>query len=183
MGARDEGYKSPYGRRPNLRARWGPGEAERFERDKRCVEMKAAGHSWVEIVDQLGYASTGHARDRWSLFLQRMPPREDAEQQRELEMQRLDRLAVALEPKIQSHDVRAIEVAIKLLERRARLTGADMPVRQQVTIVTDETIAEIISQRRAAVEAKRNAALAAGIDLGNIIDAEIIPEIQPAPKD
>lgn len=179
MGARDEGYKSIYGRRPNLRARWGPGQVERQERDQKCVEMRAAGHSWDQIVEVLGYASSGHARDRWSLYLQRMPPREDAEQQRELEMQRLDRLAVALEPKIQNNDVRAIEVAIKLLERRARLTGADMPVRQQVTIVTDETIAEIISQRRAAVEAKRNAALAAGI----IIDAEIIPEIQPAPKD
>lgn len=175
MGARGSA-KDPYHRKPNLRARWGPGQRERHERDQKCVEMRAAGHHWDEIVETLGYASTGHARDRWTLFIERLPKREDAEQQRELEMQRLDRLAVALEPRIAQHDVRAIEVAIKLLERRARLTGADQPVRQQLTVINDELASELVSEWRKAVEQKKRQALDAGIDVGDIIEGEIVPE-------
>lgn len=175
MGANGNPRPSPY-RRPNIRARWGPGQHERDERDRRCVEMKHAGHSWDAIVMELGYASGGHARDRYQLYLSRMPPRENLEEQRELEMARLDRLMVALEPKILNHDVRAVEVMIKLMERRARMWGYDTPVKSQLTVVTDEVIAEIITQRRAALEAKRNRAIAAGIDLGdsNVIDAEVV---------
>lgn len=177
MGARGQGPPSPYHRKPNLRARWGPGQIERHERDRRCVEMRAAGNTWDEIVETLGFASPGHARDRWTLYLERQPKREGAEEQRELEMQRLDRLAVALEPKIQSGDVRAIEVAVKLLERRARLTGADQPVRQQITVINDELASELVVQWRADVENKRRAALDAGID-PNIINGTIVEQVK-----
>lgn len=184
MGARGEYQrKSPYHQRPNLRARWGPGQIEREARDRKCVEMKIAGHDWDTIVDQLGYASQGHARDRYTLYLERLPPQPGIEEQRELEMTRLDRLMVALEPKIMNHDVRAVEVMVKLMERRARMAGYDMPVKSQLTVVTDEVIAEIITARRQAIEAKRNQAIASGIQLeASVIDAEVV-EARPIPKD
>lgn len=173
MGARGKGAKSPYHGRPNLRARWGPGQIAREERDRKCMEMKTAGHDWSTICETLGFASPGHARDRYLLYLERLPAREDAEQQRELEMARLDRLATALEPKIANSDVRAIEVAIKLMERRARLGGFDQPVKQQITVVNDELAAEMVKEWRQQIENKRRAAQDAGIDT-NIIDGEVV---------
>lgn len=139
--------------------------------------MRASGNTWDEIVETLGFASPGHARDRWTLYLERQPKREGAEEQRELEMQRLDRLAVALEPKIQANDVRAIEVAIKLLERRARLTGADQPVRQQITVINDELASELVIEWRREIEAKKRAALDAGIDI-NIIEGTVVEQVK-----
>lgn len=181
MGARAAGHSDPYHRKPNLRARWGPGQHERHERDQQCVQMKMAGHSWNTIVERLGYASPGHAKDRYTIFLERQPPLPGIEEARQEEMARLDRLLLALEPKLESHDVRAVEVAIKLAERRARLGGYDPAVKTQLTVVTDDVIAEIIAARREAIAAKKNAALAAGININTIIDAEVVPaEEEPA---
>lgn len=173
MGTRGEG--SPYGRNVGHQRRWGPGQVERFDRDRKCVEMRAAGNTWDEITEALGYASPGHARDRWTLMLERMPSRGDMEEQRELELQRLDRMAVALEPKIANGDVRAVEVGIKLLERRARLIGADQPVRQQITVINDELAAELVTEWRAQLEASKRRAIEAGID-PSIIDGEVVEE-------
>lgn len=184
MGARGKGPPDPYYRKPNLRARWGPGQIARQDRDRKCVEMRRNGHDWDTIVEQLGYASAGHARDRYTLYLERLPEREDALEQRELEMSRLDALSVALEPKIANGDVRAIEVAIKLLERRARLGGFDQPVKQQITVVNDELAAEMVREWRAEIERKRRDALDAGIDR-NVIEGEVVvvqPEAVEAPK-
>lgn len=181
MGSRAQSYLDSSGRNPRLRARWGAGQVAREERDRKCVQMKHAGHDWNTIVSALGYASPGHAKDRYSLYLERQPPLPGINEARVEEMARLDRLLLALEPKLAAHDVRAVEVAIKLTERRARLGGYDPAVKTQTTIVTDEVITEIIAQRRAALEAKKNAAIAAGIDLSDnmIIDAEVVPEAVP----
>jgi hypothetical protein len=177
MGARGNARQDPYHRKPNLRARWGPGQAERFQRDQECVELRRAGHTWNEIVERLGYASSSHAIDRYRLFLERLPPREGIEEQRELEMTRLDQLMVALQPKIENHDVRAVEVMIKLMERRARMAGYDTPVKSQVTVVTDDVIAEIINQQRQALEVKRAQAIQAGINLSeNVIEGEVVEQ-------
>lgn len=169
---------SPYGRRPNLQARWGPGQVERYQRDRECYEMRVKGHHWDEVVERLGYASTGHARDRYKLFLERQPAREDLEEQRELEMARLDKMAAALAPKIEAGDVRAIEVGIKLLERRARLIGADQPVKTQLTVINDELASELIADWRKAVELKRQQAINAGIS-PDVVDGIVVD----APKE
>lgn len=181
MGARGKGRPSPYHNKPNLRARWGPGQIEREERDRKCVEMRVAGHDWSTICETLGYSSPGHARDRYTLYLERLPPREGIEEQRELEMARLDRLATALEPKIANNDVRAVEVAIKLLERRARLAGYDMPAKQQITVVNDELAREMVQEWRAEIERKRQAAIDAGIQPG-IIDGTVVEDAAPTEK-
>lgn len=168
---------SPYGRRKNLQARWGPGQVARHDRDRECVEMRHAGHDWDTVVERLGYASAGHARDRYKLFLERLPPREGVEEQREIELARLDRLLVALEPKLAANDVRAVEVAIKLSERRARMAGYDTPVKTQLTVINDDLALELVAEWRAALEQKRQKALDAGIT-ADIIDGVVVDQKQ-----
>jgi len=50
-----------------------------------------------------------------------------AERLRDLEARRLDGLTVALTPAIRTGDPRAIGVAVRVMERRAKLFGLDAP--------------------------------------------------------
>lgn len=56
------------------------------------------------------------------------------EEMRKQEDERLDILLKALDRRIEAGDTRAIEVAIRLHERRAKLHGLDMPERHDVTV-------------------------------------------------
>lgn len=55
------------------------------------------------------------------------------EEYRKLEDERLDAMLEALMPTISKGEPRAIEVGIKLLERRAKLHGLDKPIEYNIT--------------------------------------------------
>ncbi len=55
------------------------------------------------------------------------------EEYRKLEDERLDTMLKALMPTIMKGEARAVEVAIKLLERRAKLHGLDKPIEYNIT--------------------------------------------------
>jgi hypothetical protein len=57
---------------------------------------------------------------------------EAAEDVRELETQRLDAMLFALRTKIKQGDVRAIDTAIRIADRRAKLLGLDAPTRNEL---------------------------------------------------
>jgi hypothetical protein len=71
-----------------------------------------------------------------------------------MELDRLDWWLARLETEIDTDPIRAIPVAVKVSERRARLLGLDEPVRVEGTIqqVTAEDVAlhELIAEAQAA---------------------------------
>jgi hypothetical protein len=138
-----------------------PEAIERWERDYECVKMRRAQCDWDTIVAKLGYASRGHAHDRFVAFL-RAYPRDDVAALRDLEADRLEEAGNALWPEIQKGNARAAEVWNKLSERRAKLLGMDAPIRQEVTHLSDSTVDRAIQELRDQMTAE---ATAAGVEL------------------
>jgi hypothetical protein len=90
------------------------------------LELRKAGASMRAIARQLHISvSTAH-KDLW-LALDELAAaqREKAEPLRQLELERLDRYLLALEPTISRGEPRAILAAVRIMERRARLLGLD----------------------------------------------------------
>jgi hypothetical protein len=126
--------------------------------------MRKAEIDWPTIVATLGYASTGHAHDRF-LAVMRAYPRDDVEDMRNLELDKLEKTARALEKQIAAGGdrvVRAAEVWNKISERRSKLMGLDRPEKKEITVLTKDTVAAAIEKLNAEMEAK---ARQAGVDL------------------
>jgi hypothetical protein len=146
-------------KKPRVRARRGgssPKDIERWERDYQCVQMRRAEVDWDTIVERLGYSSTGHAHNRFVAFM-RAYPRDDVETMRDLELQRIEKTAMALEPRIAAGGpdaVRAAEVWNKLSERRSKLMGLDKPERKEITVLTEDVVDKAIREAQEEMERK-----------------------------
>jgi hypothetical protein len=154
-------------KRPQSRSK--PADIARWERDYECVKMRRAEVDWMTIAEKLGYASPGHAHDRFLAFM-RAYPRDDVEAMRDLELDRIEKTARALEPRIEQGDVRAAEVWNKLSERRAKLMGLDKPERREVTVMTEDALDKAIREAREEMERKARSAQEAGIELPALAD-------------
>lgn len=119
----------------------------------RCYELRLTGMSLDQIT-----ATTGLPRstvyDRITAYINgKVLPL--ADEVRKLELDRLDRWLMKLDAEIESGKAvaRNVEVAVKVGERRAKLTGADaaIAVEAVVTQVTQEDIAlaELIREAQA----------------------------------
>jgi hypothetical protein len=87
---------------------------------------------------------------------------------RNLELDRIEKTARALEDHIASGGdrvVRAAEVWNKLSERRAKLMGLDRPEKKEITVLTKDTVAAAIERLNAEMAAK---AKNAGVDLSEL---------------
>jgi len=113
-----------------------PKDIERRERDLKCVELRKAGLTWQAIADQLGYASPGHAYDRF-MAIMREYPREDIEATRNLIRDRYESMLRAIWPDVLRGKLLAIDRASRILENIAKLEGANRP--EQVQVFYGET--------------------------------------------
>lgn len=150
-----------------------PADIARWERDHQCVIMRRAEIDWDTITERLGYASKGHAHNRW-VAMMREYPRDDVEAMRDLELDRIEKTCRALEPLIAKGDeksVRAAEVWAKLSERRSKLAGIDKPERREVTVLTDDVVQKSI---REATE-QRDRKMSEARELGIVIPMELSP--------
>ncbi|MFB6568378.1 hypothetical protein [Streptomyces noursei] len=130
------------------------------ERRAKAIKMKIDGASYSEIAAALGYASRSAAHMDVKRSLEKHVIEEGLaiEAWRELELARLDTLQQAIWDKAMSGDPRAIEAALKILDRRAKLLGLDSAIKLEVLTV-DALDAQI--QR---LEAELNAAAIATAD-------------------
>lgn len=128
----------------------------------RALELRLAGHNWDQIAQRVGYASRSAA---YSSVMEHMARRaaesnEDSDQLRALELDRMDRYLKTLDPKVKKGDPRAISIALRVGERRARLLGLDATQKHEIAgpdggpveirSVSDE---ELIMQLQAALAA------------------------------
>lgn len=102
------------------------------EKQRRALELRKAGKSYGEIARAVGYkgASGAHAAVRLAL---KKTLQEPADELRKLEIARLDAMLSAVWPRVEMGDPRAVEVALKIEERRSRLLGLDAPAEVDVT--------------------------------------------------
>ena len=143
------------------------------EKRRRALELRKAGASYEQIAESLGYRSKSGAHDAVTGALRDML-REPAEQVRTLELSRLDDILMSIWTRVRAGEVAAIDRALRLAERRARLLGLDAPVKVAPTDPSGEVeyggfndeqraerIAALLDRARA-----RRAGLLAGTDLG-----------------
>lgn len=134
------------------------------QRDAEATRLRARGHTYVEIAVELGYADHAGARKAVQRALVATVA-EPAEEVRALQLEQLDRLALAAwavlerahvtvshgkiildeadQPLLDDGPVlAAIDRLLKIQERRAKLLGLDAPARHEV-VSLDALDAEI----------------------------------------
>lgn len=107
------------------------------ERRAKAIRLKIEGHSYTEIAEELGYSSRGSANSDVRRALEKHVIEEGlaVEAWRELELARLDVLQRAIWPEAMGGSPRAIETALKILDRRAKLLGLDSAIKLEVLTV------------------------------------------------
>jgi hypothetical protein len=110
-------------------------QASVAERRAQAITLRIAGMDWQRIADRLGYSSRGAACQDVARALEAnlAEQMQAATTLREVESLRLDRLQAAAWPAAVKGDLKAIETVLKVIDRRAKLQGLDMPAKTEVT--------------------------------------------------
>jgi hypothetical protein len=108
--------------------------AELEAKELKVLELRRAGFTFQRIAEEVGYATPSGAQRALERIMTRNVP-QAPEEFRWQELDRLDRMQVALWPRAMKGDDRAIGTIVRLMERRARLVGIDAPQRIQAEVV------------------------------------------------
>lgn len=103
--------------------------ATAVERRLKAIELRKAGATYQVIGDQLGVTrQAAHKMVKELLEEWGSTTREEAENIRALELERLDRMQMGLWNSAIAGDAKAVETVLKVMDRRARYLGLDIPV-------------------------------------------------------
>jgi hypothetical protein len=105
------------------------------ERETQALALRRAGLTFDLIAQKIGYADPSGARAAYQRALQRIVY-SDVEEIRNEEKDRLDIAQAAIWDQVLHGEPPAIHALIKIMERRAKLLGLDMPVKiqQEITV-------------------------------------------------
>jgi len=98
------------------------------EKEQLAFLYRTQGLTFAQIAEQLGYAHPAAAKKAYSRAV-RARPDELVQEDRALDLNRIDLLIAALWPAAMQGDHRSTLTLIKLLERRAKLLGLDQPTK------------------------------------------------------
>ncbi|WP_051165464.1 hypothetical protein [Nocardia testacea] len=106
-------------------------QPEERTRQTEALRLRLAGLAYDQIAERLGYSDRSGAFRAVQAVLDRQESHA-AEELRKIEDARLDLLWLKAFPGVMAGDVKSIEVAARLHDRRARLHGLSAPQRVQV---------------------------------------------------
>ena len=99
-------------------------------RAREALQLRLSGASYQEIADHLNISpSTAHGDVQKALH---DIPRQEAEQLRQIEAHRLDRLQRAVWGLAVKGDMQAVDRALAIIEKRVRLYGLNAPAQLEV---------------------------------------------------
>jgi len=101
---------------------------EAKHRQQQALALRRAGATFADIADALGYANPSCAYKAVTTALAELPVA-DADALRQLEADRLDEMQVQVYRRALNGDPAAIDQVLRIMHRRARLLGLDMPAR------------------------------------------------------
>jgi len=161
-------------------------ELRRFdakERQRQAIQLKMAGASYTQIADQLGYASASGAHAAVKRAMEEVP-NEEVDSLRQVDNARLNQMLLGVWGKAQKGDFGAIDRALKIMERMAKLNGVDAPTKSEITNIGGGTtnIGTIVidGNKDSYIQALRKAR--GELVDEDIIDAEIIEEPSSVPS-
>lgn len=132
-------------------------EIAQVERRSKAIALRLAGVDYDSIAKQLGYSSRGAAYNEIENALAKQVEANSRvlEELREIELMRLDRLQAAAWRQALDGDFRAIEVCLKLIDRRCKLLGLDAP--ERVEVITVDWLDAAIRDVQAKIDARSTA--------------------------
>ena len=163
-------------------------DPELVDREVKVLELRRAGLTWQRISEETGYADASGAYLAYKRAIKRTM-QQPADELREQELDRIDRLQLALWPKAMKGDNASVNTIVRLMERRARLLGLDTPIKIQQDVVNwdgnesiDRAVRELaalltandaisISESSMAIEASEVEPVTAGNDVENLADS------------
>jgi hypothetical protein len=98
------------------------------QKQRKALELRRAGAGFEVIAQQVGYRSTGGAYKAVQAGLKKLV-REPGEGVRKLELERLDRLLLAVWFRAVNGDLEALDRALKIIAKRCEIEGVNAPVR------------------------------------------------------
>lgn len=131
--------------------------AIRLGRTQRAMQMKVDGFDYPEIAADLGYGTAeAAAADVHQALEEEFLSNEQysTEVLRMIELKRLNALYSALRPGIERGNSRSIDVAVKVSDRIAKMSGLDAAVKVEMTQLSDVN-AEIERVKREIAERQR----------------------------
>jgi hypothetical protein len=97
---------------------------EAAEKRARALELRKAGATYDQIAQRLGFSNRGNAQRAVLTALKEITA-EPAVEVRQLELERLDAMLLGLWQQARNGDVNAVDRALRIAERRAKLLGLD----------------------------------------------------------
>lgn len=126
-----------------------------------CFKMRMQGRTFPEIAEALGYNSKQAAWSDYQAALRdaRAEYADDLEELRAFELVRLDAIAARAWVYDETGEIKALDVLLKVADRRARLLGLDQPVKHELSMsLLDAEIARLDAVIAAAAEAGEDTA-------------------------
>lgn len=135
-----------------------------IERQTKAVALRLAGLGYQEIADQLDYPSRTHAFAdvEAAITLRAQDGTRTVDSLRETEVMRLDRLQAAAWAKALAGDYKAIELSLKIIDRRCKLLGLDAP--ERIEVVTLEWLDSQIRDLESRIAARHPLGTPAAIE-------------------
>lgn len=128
-----------------------PNRIRAAERARQALELRKGGATYDTIAQKAGYRTAGGAYRAIQRAMLKII-QEPAEDVRKLELMRLDRMFLAIWTEAKRGDLSAVEKALAIMARRAKLLGLDAPttmLHMEVTVdwdsLTREELARIAS--------------------------------------
>lgn len=115
---------------------------EILEKEAEVLKLRRGGLTFDMIAERVGYKDPSGAHAAYVRACKRIIA-SDVEELRKVEADRLDMAQAALWSKVLQGDVPAVNSFLRIMERRAKLFGLDMPIRQQVEVTTFEGGSEL----------------------------------------
>jgi uncharacterized protein (DUF3084 family) len=104
-----------------------------------AIKLRLAGLDYETIAQRLDYSSKGSACTDITRALAASIKEQgrSADELREVELARLDRLQAAAWGPAVGGELRAIETVLRVIDRRCKLLGLDAPIRAEVLTIDD----------------------------------------------
>lgn len=113
------------------------------ERRRKAYEMRIQGASYHQIADTLK-VSTDTVRNDVKAHMDYIP-RENAIELRDMELDKLNQMELALQKKLRSGSPQAINAAVRIMQHRAQLMGLDSIENNDGLDAAKEAMTQIIS--------------------------------------
>lgn len=108
-----------------------------LEKEIQIIELRRAGVTWEKIAREVGFKNASGAYKMYQRAAERMA-RPHLEEYRDMQLDRLERMHMAVWPRAKDGDLRAIETALRIGDREAKLLGLDAPTKIQAEVTVYE---------------------------------------------